>query len=113
MKTMKDRFDLENGITSLFSTADDLRTVADMMYDSNLIYNADRTHTVLHGIAEVLDAKIEKLSDTFEQVYQLNEYAPDDIKREREAVLQRLRDAQLKELKGVLDDSEDEDKEGM
>jgi predicted Zn-dependent peptidase len=110
---MKDRFDLETDITSLFSTADDLRTVADIMYDSNLIYNADRTHTVLHGIAEVLDAKIEKLSDTFEQVYQLNEYAPEDVKRERDEVLQRLRDAQLKELRGVLDDSEDEEKEGM
>jgi hypothetical protein len=43
-------------------------------------------------------------------VYQLNEYAPDDIKRERDEVLQRLREAQLKELRGVFDD---EEKEGM
>ena len=105
---MKDRFDLENDINALYSSADDLRTVADMMYDSDLIYSADRTHTVLHGIAEVVYAKVEKLADTFEQVFQLNEYAPEEVKQQRDAALQRLRDAQLKELRGILNDEDEQ-----
>ena len=74
---MKDRIDLENDITALFSTAEDLKCIADMMYDSNIIYTADLQHTVLHGIAEVLNAKVEKAMDTLCQVYKLNQYCTD------------------------------------
>lgn len=74
---MKDRFDLESDITALYSTAEDLKCVADMMYDSDIIYTADLQHTVLHGIAEVLNAKVEKAMDTLCQVYKLNQYCTD------------------------------------
>ena len=74
---MKDRFDIESDINALFSTAEDLKCVADMMYDSDIIYTADRQHTVLHGIAEVLNAKVEKAMDTLCQVYKLNQYCTD------------------------------------
>lgn len=74
---MKDRFDLENCIMDLFSTAGDIQTVADMVYDSNLKYSPDRLHTVLSGLAEVLEAKVEKTNQVFVEVFKLNEYAED------------------------------------
>ena len=87
---MKDRFDLENAITALYSSAEDLKTVTEMMYDSDFVYNSDRTFNVLYGLAEVLEAKIGKLEDTFCQVFQLNNYAPEDVKRMREAYWDHL-----------------------
>ena len=74
---MKDRFDLENDITALYSTAEDLKCIADILYDSNSVYSADLQHTVLHGIAEVLNAQVEKAMDTLCQVYKLNQYCTD------------------------------------
>jgi hypothetical protein len=82
---MKNRFDLENEINSLWSSASDLKTIAEMMYDSDFIYNDDRTHTVLMGLAEIIEAKLGKLEDTFNQVYELNDYAPQHVKELRES----------------------------
>jgi hypothetical protein len=73
----KNRFDLEQAITNLYSTVDDLRVVADTIYDSNKNYTEDSIHTTLTGLAEVLDAKIVVLEDIFCQVHELNEYAVD------------------------------------
>jgi hypothetical protein len=80
---MKDRFDLESEITSLYSSADDLKTVAEMILDSDMIYNKDRIWNTLWGLAEVMEAKVNKLEDTFCQVYQLNGYAPEEVKKSR------------------------------
>jgi hypothetical protein len=90
---MKNRFDLENDITALYGSADDLKTVCEMMYDSNFIYDADRTFNVLFGLAEVLEAKIGKLENTFAQVFELNQYSPPEIKERREAIFSSPLDA--------------------
>lgn len=80
---MKDRFDLENAIHNVGTTAEDIRIVADMIYDSDSVYSPDRLHTVLHGLAEVLDAKTCNLEDTFAQVFGLNQYCTDPEVLER------------------------------
>lgn len=87
---MKDRFNLEDDINNLWTTSQDIRTVADMMYDSDLVYDADRIHTVMHGLAEILDAKCEKLFDTFKQVYQLDQYSTDPDALELRERLKRI-----------------------
>ena len=93
---MKTRFDLEEDITALYSSAADLYTVADRMYDSDMIYNSDRVHTVLTGLAEIIEAKVNKLEDTFCQVHELNQYAPDEAKERREAIFNKaIREAEL------------------
>lgn len=74
---MKDRFDLENCIMDLFNTATDIQTVSDMVYDSNLKYSPDRLHTVLSGLAEILEAKVEKTNQVFVEVFKLNVFAED------------------------------------
>ena len=86
----KDRFDLEHAMNDIRTTATDIQTVADMMYDSSLIYNDDRRHTVLSGLAEVLEAKCEKAEQIFKMVFELDEYSPQYYK-DAEGVL-RWRD---------------------
>lgn len=87
----KTRFDLETDITALYGSAEDLKTVLQMMYDSDFIYDADRTWNALYGLAEIMEAKIGKLEDTFEQVFELNNYAPEHIKQAREDVFERFK----------------------
>lgn len=71
-----DRFDLEHAMNEVRNTATDIQTVADMMYDSSLIYSEDRTHTVLSGLAEVLEAKCEKAELVFKKLFELDDYSP-------------------------------------
>lgn len=70
----KDRFDLESAFNDIRTSVADIQTVADMIYDSSLIYTEDRIHTVLSGLAEVLEAKCEKFEQVFKMVYELDEY---------------------------------------
>lgn len=114
---MKDRFDLENDINSLWSSASDLKTVAEMMYDSDFIYNSDRTFNVLYGLAEIMEAKLGRLEDTFCQVFELNQYSSEEIKAARVAVFDRydeLKTSVEKEIEDKWADFFDrQDQEGM
>jgi Fe-S-cluster formation regulator IscX/YfhJ len=85
----KNRFDLENEIMNLYSTVTDLETVADTIYDSKKKYSEDELHTTLRGLANVLDAKIVRLEDVFCQVFELNEYSLEEVKRYREKFLEK------------------------
>ena len=93
----KNRFDLEQAITNLYSTADDLRVVADTIYDSDKNYTADSIHTTLTGLAEVLDAKVVVLEDIFCQVFELNQYA-DEAAMDYRRQLQESLNAMQEEL---------------
>lgn len=70
----KSRIDLESAFNDIRTSATDIQVVADMIYESDLIYTEDRIHTVLSGLAEVLEAKCEKFEQVFKQVYELDEY---------------------------------------
>ena len=94
---MKDRFDLENDITALYSSADDLKAVVQMMYDSDFTYDKDRTWNTLYGLAEVIEAKVGRAMDTFSQVYKLDQYAPDDVIAMREEVMRKIKSTSLYE----------------
>lgn len=69
---MKDRFDLEEAITDIWGTSKDIKTIADTMYDNSDEYNSDRIHTILHGIAEILEAKVHRIENVFVEVFNLN-----------------------------------------
>lgn len=75
MKLSKDRSDLESTIMALGHTADDLRVLAESVLDGQLIYDEDRLHTALTGLAELVDARFEKSFDTYKQVFELDEYS--------------------------------------
>lgn len=72
----KTRVDLEHAFNDIRTSATDIQVVADMIYESDLIYTEDRIHTVLSGLAEVLEAKCEKFEQVFKMVYELDEYNP-------------------------------------
>jgi hypothetical protein len=96
----KNRFDLENEIMNLYGSVSDIQTVADMIYDSNINYTPDRTHTVLSGLAEVLEAKVAKLEQVFVEVFQLNEYAPEEVKEYRKQLAKTI--AEMKENEDLV-----------
>jgi len=76
---MKTRFDLESDISSIYSTADDIATIAQVITDSDEIYDNDRMFNLLNGLSELLNAKAVKLEDTFKQVHRLDQYRPRHI----------------------------------
>ena len=71
---MKDRFDLEEAIHHVWSTVEDIRTVNEMMYDSDLVWDDDKRWNVMEGLAAVMECKCEKLWNIFKQVHELDEY---------------------------------------
>lgn len=72
----KNRTHLEDDMTACWYVVDDLRTVADTLYDSDKIDNPDTIHTLLSGIAELYDCKFAKLMDTHRRVFKIDQYAP-------------------------------------
>lgn len=109
----KDRFDLENDINAMWSTAADLKIVAEMMYDSDFIYNADRTWNVLYGLAEIMEAKIGKLEDTFCQVFELNEYSSPEVKQAREEMFNAVKEQRVHDKWKEFFDAIEQENEGM
>lgn len=75
MKLSKDRSDLESTLMALGHTADDLRALAEGILDSALVYDDDRLHTALTGLAELVDARFEQSFDAYKQVFELDEYS--------------------------------------
>lgn len=73
-----DRFDLEQALSNIANMQEDIQCVAEMIYDSELIYDPDRTHTVLMGLAELLAAKSHKAEIVFQKLFQLNDYCVDE-----------------------------------
>ena len=80
---MKDRFDLEEAITDLWTTSKDIKTIADTMYDNSDEYNSDRIHTILHGLAEILEAKVNRLENVFVEVFDLNKNTTEKLTEQR------------------------------
>ena len=72
---MKDRFDLEEAIQHVWATVEDIRTVNEMMYDSDLVWNDDKRWNAMEGLAAVMECKGEKLWNIFKQVHELDEYS--------------------------------------
>ena len=67
-----DRFDLENRITELYSIVDSLNDISCGVLEHDL--SRDDTCNAIDGLAVVTKLKIEKLFDTFTQVFFLDHY---------------------------------------
>jgi len=73
---MKDRFDLEDEILKLYSFADDLGVVSELIMD-NLELSAetqDKSVNVLIGIETMLKIHADKMMDTMCQCFKIGEY---------------------------------------
>lgn len=69
---MKDRFDLENEITTLYSFSQQLETLSEGILEHEL--NNDEIVNVLEGLRLMLDLHTKKMMDTFSQCFRLGNY---------------------------------------
>ena len=69
---MKNRFDLENEISSLYTFADQLGTLSEGIIEHNL--TNDEIANALEGLRVILNVQTQKLHDTMCQCLGLDEY---------------------------------------
>ena len=86
----KDRFDLENDIMNVWAVKDHLDKVIWRMMDHPEVMSEDQIWNHLEAVKQSLDLHCESLLDTFLQVFQLNEYASDEMKELRAQMLSNL-----------------------
>ncbi len=72
----KDRFDVEQEISELYSFSEMIKNYADMLYDGTWKQTEDDVHTTLHGFANLLIGHSEKMFLTHKRVFELDEYRP-------------------------------------
>jgi hypothetical protein len=70
-----DRFDLEDKITSMHNTIEELNVLAKMVLEQNM--DRDDIANTLYGIKMLHEGRINELFDIFTQVFKLDEYAED------------------------------------
>jgi len=86
----KDRFDLEAAIMDVWATKDHLDKVIWRMVDHPEVLSQDQVWNHLEAVKQNIDLHCEKLLDTFCQVFELNEYATDEMKELRNRILTKL-----------------------
>lgn len=72
---MKDRFDLETEINTLYTFADQLGTLSEGILEHNL--SNDETVSMIEGLRIMLNLHAQKLHDTMSQCFHLNQYRSD------------------------------------
>jgi hypothetical protein len=70
---MKDRFDLENEITTLYSISTNLETLSEGILEHNL--SQDEIVNTIEGIKVLLTIQANKLMDTMSQCFKLDNYS--------------------------------------
>jgi len=86
----KDRFDLENDIMNVWAVKDHLDKVIWRMIDHPEVMSEDQIWNHLESVKQSIDLHCEALMDTFCQVFQLNEYASQEMKDYRASILDSL-----------------------
>jgi len=71
---MKDRFDLENEIMTLYTFAENLSTLSEGILEHNL--STDEAVNAIEGIRVMLNLQANKLMDTMSQCFKLDQYNP-------------------------------------
>jgi hypothetical protein len=69
---MKDRFDLETEIMSLYTFADNLGTLSEGILEHGL--STDEIVNVIEGLRVMLNLQVNKLTDTMSQCFHLDQY---------------------------------------
>jgi hypothetical protein len=69
---MKDRFNLEDEISQLYSLADQLETISEAVLEHDL--STDETVNAIEGLRVILKLQAQKLHDTMCQCFQLDNY---------------------------------------
>lgn len=75
---------LEDKIMRVWSTSDDLEDFIMQYYEGETPMTTDEVFNVIWGLKELHDIRCKQLFDVFKRVFQLDQYAPDEMKELRE-----------------------------
>jgi hypothetical protein len=70
---MKDRFDLENEITSTHLFSEHLRLISYGILENEI--SSDEIVNAIEGVAQLLDLHLAKTFDVFKQTFSLDQYS--------------------------------------
>ena len=76
---MNSRVDLEQAIMAVWSTVEDLKLFGEFYYDGPQEMTVDETFNHIEGICTMLDLRMQKLYDTYERKFELNQYCTDPV----------------------------------
>jgi hypothetical protein len=82
--------EIEDGIVAVWGVKDIVDTLMWRYLDHPKHMTEDQMHNHLHAISVLIDMHCEKLMDTYCKVYNLNEYASDEVKAKRAEILKSL-----------------------
>ena len=82
--------EIEDGISAVWGIKDIVDTLIWRCVDHPIPMDENQMHNHLLAVSVLLDMHCEKLMDTYCKVYNLNEYASDEVKAKREAILNSL-----------------------
>jgi hypothetical protein len=82
--------EIEDGISAVWGIKDIVDTLIWRCMDHPKSMTEDEIYNHLFAISTLIDLHCEKLMDTYCKVYKLNEYAPDEVKAKREAILNSI-----------------------
>ena len=82
--------EIEDGISAVWGIKDIVDMLIWRCMDHPRVMTEDEMHNHLLAVSVLLDMHCEKLMDTYCKVYNLNEYASDEVKDKREAILNSL-----------------------
>jgi hypothetical protein len=77
------RFDLEQDIMAVWGVKEELEMFLTEYIDGKQVMGEDDVWNYIHGIAMVSDLRSKRLWETFRQVLELDEYAPEEVKAKR------------------------------
>lgn len=87
MEPTKDRFDLENEITSTINYSEMLNEIVEVMESDTREIHVDEVVEALRGISVILGVHTDKMFDTFKQVLLLDEYRPEEDQEDDDALM--------------------------
>jgi hypothetical protein len=85
-----DRFKMEERLYRAWATSDDIDDFVTEFYEGETRMTDDEVFNALWGLKELHDIRMNRLFDAFKQTFQLDEYAPDEVKELREHIFKNL-----------------------
>jgi hypothetical protein len=85
-----DKYDLEHDIMEVWAIKEHIQTLIWRMFDHSEMMSQDEIFNQIFAVENMVDLRCNKLMDTYCRVFQLNEYAPDEVKEYRAQVLKEL-----------------------
>jgi hypothetical protein len=85
---------MEDKIMRAWATSDDLEDFIMHYYEGTKRMTEDEVFNVVWGIKELHDIRMQQLMDLYCRTFQLDEYAPDEIKELREQIFNTIHEGE-------------------